>query len=368
MTQAFIDKSVAFQLGDPQDITWSNGAAAFNHAKSASSGSTLFLCGMREAPYGVNGWYCEDTGIHDDFTNLHCAFSYVNRDKHAPVAQQIHKLAPGLDFAVDMQDRRARDLCAPDNSYFPTFSFNRTKGARGRILWPLPIYHDLGSDHFLGNITPDFQDWNAKKSTVIWRGITGGRAVHGPRHSDEGQRLRAIDKKFRKGRITEDTAMQVVRALPRWAAVKRAMNDPRYDFGFVDGDGYLISETPFHDDLEKPRLSRKAMQRHKYIAVLRGLDVGSSFYWTMNSGSVGLVMDTPFETFGSCHFNPWEHYIPFAQDLSDLDERYDWAESHPAECQKMARRAAEVCTLLGSADLRRKIQHAVVAEVAALTA
>jgi hypothetical protein len=75
----------------------------------------------------------------------------------------------------------------------------------------------------------------------------------------------------------------------------------------------------------------------------------------MNSGSLALVMDGAFETFASGHFRPWEHYVPFKADLSDLEERLDWCKANEAACREMATRAHAVCSLIGKADLRAEI-------------
>lgn len=188
----------------------------------------------------------------------------------------------------------------------------------------------------------------------------------GSNSMDEGVRLKGLLRRHSKGRFSDQELAQHFSGLPRFNAIQRVKGDTRFDFGFVDGDGYIISETPLHKLLERPRMSRFEMQQHKYIAVLRGLDVGSSFYWVMNSGSVGFVMETPFETFGSAHFRPWEHYVPFREDCSDLIERFEWAEAHPVECQEMTRRAAEICALLARADLREKILSGVVDHIGAI--
>ncbi|KAL7486764.1 hypothetical protein ACHAW6_012358 [Cyclotella cf. meneghiniana] len=47
---------------------------------------------------------------------------------------------------------------------------------------------------------------------------------------------------------------------------------------------------------------------------------------------------------------PWVHYIPVRPDLSDLRERYDWAESHPHETQKIAAAGTEFAKWLGTED------------------
>lgn len=278
---------------------------------------------------------------------------------------QIRALGPAFGFIVDMQDRRVRSLAEPEDACWPVFCFNRKAEDMRRILWPLPFYHDLPGDHFLADIRPDAVPWEEKAPRVVWRGITGGR-VMGTDPRDEGIRLKGILRRHAAGRLKDAALADLVGRLPRFHALAKVQGDPRFDFGFVDGDGYVIAKTPLHAPLGRPRLSRLEMQRNKYIAVLRGLDVGSSFYWVMNSGSVGFVMETPFQSFASGHFRAWEHYIPFREDCADLTERFDWAEAHPAECREMTRRAAGVCALLARPDLRARILRETVARVNAM--
>jgi hypothetical protein len=39
---------------------------------------------------------------------------------------------------------------------------------------------------------------------------------------------------------------------------------------------------------------------------------------------------------------PWVHYIPVASDLSDLEDRWKWAEAHPKEAQRIAAAGAYI--------------------------
>jgi hypothetical protein len=36
---------------------------------------------------------------------------------------------------------------------------------------------------------------------------------------------------------------------------------------------------------------------------------------------------------------PFQHYIPIKEDLSDFDQMFMWAESNPVECKKIAENA-----------------------------
>jgi hypothetical protein len=39
---------------------------------------------------------------------------------------------------------------------------------------------------------------------------------------------------------------------------------------------------------------------------------------------------------------PWQHYIPVAADLSDLQQKIDWCQAHEAECEHVARQGREL--------------------------
>ncbi|MEJ1999560.1 MAG: glycosyl transferase family 90 [Maritimibacter sp.] len=358
MTKAeFIDRSVTMMLGGVAGPLAQSEAGLLRALRGSSGVSVAHVPGQDDpVAYDAN----EKTLTPVQLSQI------LNDPKTRGALQQIRASGADFGFVVDMQDRRLRDVAEKGAPPYPVFCFNRHKDDTNRLLWPLPIYHDLDGDQFLADVRPDQVPWVEKEPRVVWRGITGGRAEGDGAGSGEGMRLKAALRRYRRGKLSEDDLRAVAESTPRHRTVSAVANDPRFDLGFVDGSGYVIAKTPFHAHLEKPRMPREEMQRYKYIAVLRGLDVGSSFYWVMNSGSVGFVMDTPFETFASGHFRPWEHYIPFREDASDLAERFDWAEAHPAECKAMTERAAEICTLLARADLRDKILREVIARLNAM--
>lgn len=348
---AFIDASVVMQIGEfSGPIAQSD--VALLRALHGSSGSALAVL-----PGGVDVVRLEAGALHSVAPERLARWG-----KGENALAQIRAEAPDFGFIVDMQDRRARRLAEPDASRWPVFCFNRRTSDDQRILWPLPRYHDLDGDQFLADVRPDAVPWQEKMPRVVWRGATVGR-VMGPKPDQEGPRLRAIFRRYANGRISDAGLAKQLARLPRFNALTLVQGDPRFDFGFVDGGGFIIADTPHHAPFARPRMAHLDMQRYKYIAVLRGVDVGSSFYWVMNSGSVGFVMDTPYETFASAHFRPWEHYIPVREDCADLVARFDWAEAHPDECREMTQRAAAVCQFLARADLRAKILHGVVRKV-----
>ena len=354
---AFVEASVKMQLGQFAG-PYGQSDDALMYAMRASSGTSGALLPDATTPMRLDRGEKPPVLVSDDTI-------WTWRKTGAALAE-IVGLNPKFGFVADMQDRRMRQISPEGVPPYPTFSFNRITSHTRHILWPLPIYHDLDGDQFLADVKPDAVAWEDKKPAVIWRGITGGRTAGAQSAFDDGFRLKAILRKMRNGAMTPGKAGELIATLPRHRAIQSTLDDPRFDFGFVDGDGFTIRDTPFHAHLEKPRVTRQYMQGYRYIAVLRGLDVGSSFFWTMNSGSVGLVMETPFDTFASAHFRPWEHYVPFKEDLSDLHANLDWAEANPDACRDMVQAASEVCGMLARADLRRQSLGGVIEEVNAM--
>lgn len=54
---------------------------------------------------------------------------------------------------------------------------------------------------------------------------------------------------------------------------------------------------------------------------------------------------------------PWVHYIPVRWDLSDLEERYHWAEANPGRCQEISHAASGLARYLLSEEYMEKLYH-----------
>ena len=80
------------------------------------------------------------------------------------------------------------------------------------------------------------------------------------------------------------------------------------------------------------------LARYKYHIDLGG---GGGTTW---SGTIeklampGLLFHhmTPTKDYIHDYMKPWVHYVPVAADLSDLKDKYEWAESHPVKAKKIA--------------------------------
>lgn len=358
----FIARSVKLQLGPTAGGKFSVDEHARIAAMAASSASALAWCHSARSPYPVNGWSLLDSDGSEEL-NLANASRFVRPQKNRMALREIISAGADFDLIVDMQDRRVRSIGVEDGSIYPVFSFNRIRDEPGRVLWPLASHHDIDSPEFLGGLNPGAVPWEQKLDRFAWRGIANGRANSGGDVRREGVRIRYALRSHSSGRTDQEATLALLKTFPRYRFVASYFNDLRADVGFVEGGGIDLAEEPLIAGLSKARLTRASLQNFRYLVVLQGADVASSFYWTMNSGSLGLVMDGPFETFASGHFRPWEHFVPFRRDLSDFEDRLAWCAANQEECRQIAQRAADVCRLLGRRDLREAIGAGVVAEV-----
>ena len=87
-------------------------------------------------------------------------------------------------------------------------------------------------------------------------------------------------------------------------------------------------------------VGRRAQMAHKYILDVDGyVRTFDAWAWKLISGSVVLSQDSIWETFFTRQFEPWRHFVPVANDFSDLGEKLDWCRAHDEECQAITRRA-----------------------------
>lgn len=87
--------------------------------------------------------------------------------------------------------------------------------------------------------------------------------------------------------------------------------------------------------------------RYRYIVDVDGFArTWSAWAWKMMSGSTVLSVASIWTSFFNEQFVPWEHFVPVANDSSDLAEKLQWCHEHDSECQAIAERAKERATLV----------------------
>jgi hypothetical protein len=88
------------------------------------------------------------------------------------------------------------------------------------------------------------------------------------------------------------------------------------------------------------QFSRTDQMAHKYIADVDGFArTWDAWAWKMMSGSTVLSVASPWESFFSRAFQPWEHFVPVANDCTDLAQKLQWCRDNDSECEAIAQRA-----------------------------
>lgn len=354
----FVDSSIAHQLGAQVDFETSLDPVVFDYGARASSGMALSWDHAGQTVRELNDWRPSDDASQP-WQVQHHQHSKNNKTTHA--LRDILAAGADFDFLLDMQDHRHRTVVDDQGRAAPLVNFNRLHARPGgHVLWPLPGYHDIGSPDFLGNLDPARVAWADKSDRVAWRGGPGNRGRLGKRARGDMIRMLPLLRKYKSGKFSREETLHVLKSMQRFNFLSLYSNDPRFDLGYTNSDGFVLQNEPFLADFERPPISREAFQTYKYIVVLPGNDVGSSLYWTLNSGSVAMVVDCQFETFATHHFKPWEHFVPIRKNHGNVFRQLAWCDNHQDDCQEMTARAAEMCKFLADPELRDKIAVGVI--------
>ena len=96
----------------------------------------------------------------------------------------------------------------------------------------------------------------------------------------------------------------------------------------------------------------KDLAKHKYLIDIGG---GGGTTWTGTSSKLpmpGLLFHhiTPTKDYFHDRIKPYVHYVPISPDLSDLKEKFDWAESHSKYAKQISDQATEFMRYLGTPE------------------
>ena len=148
---------------------------------------------------------------------------------------------------------------------------------------------------------------------------------------------------------------EVERASPPWEARRARAVYAGADAGtavnlFAPGEGAVhprrllqrvVSEAGLPVDVTLGgNVSRETQLGYRWILDVDGcVRTWDAWAWKMASGSVVLSPASPWETLFTRAFRAWEHFVPVANDFSDLGEKLAWCADHDDECRAIAERA-----------------------------
>lgn len=149
----------------------------------------------------------------------------------------------------------------------------------------------------------DSYSWEDKNNSVCWR----------------GNHITALNKKYNRRYFVEKYYQ-------------------KYDIGFYPkrDDDYCKD----HLNLFKNSMTQNEQLKSKYLICLEGNDVGTSLKWQLASNSIVLMAKPTIEGWlMEGLLEPYVHYVPLKDDLSDLDDIVKWCNNNDEACNEISTNA-----------------------------
>jgi len=114
------------------------------------------------------------------------------------------------------------------------------------------------------------------------------------------------------------------------------------DAGIVKSDNMQLKEVLIKENLIKSYATFEEHLKHKYLPVLDGFMCSYSGYqWRLLSNSLCFKQKSKEIQWFYLALQPYKHYIPIENDMSDLVEKIKWARSFDDKCKEIANNATE---------------------------
>jgi Glycosyl transferase family 90 len=162
--------------------------------------------------------------------------------------------------------------------------------------------------------------WDERKDILFWRGTPTTRGVG-----------------------TGGEAVRTLEDIPRVKLCLLLRQEPKSDAAIVAPWGFQFA----HDEAVRWfreqgifRASVAALQQaeYRYLVDIDGVANAWGFFEKLLLGSCILKVQSPFEQWFYRDIEPWKHYVPVREDLSDLEERFDWCRANSGEARLIGER------------------------------
>jgi hypothetical protein len=89
----------------------------------------------------------------------------------------------------------------------------------------------------------------------------------------------------------------------------------------------------------------KDMLRYKFVVSIEGNDVATNLKWLLYSNSVPFCLPFTMQSWIlEDQLEPWRHYIPLRADLTDVEDKIEWALNHHHKCKEIAKEGRDYMT------------------------
>lgn len=181
------------------------------------------------------------------------------------------------------------------------------------IIWKLNAFRHY---HHIFEVDAIDIPWNQKRGVAVFRGILTG---------EESENMPTDDY---------SVCMQWARCRLVYEHAGSKLVDAK-----LTGTRKRVNSTINGIEITARKLSAEQQMRNKAIVMLEGNDVSSGLKWALYSNSVVLM---PHPTFTSWAMEellqPYVHYIPLNDDLSNVESQVMWILAHDEEANRIAQR------------------------------
>jgi hypothetical protein len=117
----------------------------------------------------------------------------------------------------------------------------------------------------------------------------------------------------------------------------------RRDIDMNPRDYFKTPNVP-KDNIHCPeQIAREDMINYRYILDIDGnASTWDATAWKLNSGSIIFKSDSNWVQWFYKDYRPWIHYIPVADDFSDIQEKFRWCEENPDQCIQIVNAAKKL--------------------------
>ena len=198
-----------------------------------------------------------------------------------------------------------------------------------------PIVFKLTVDRHFGSI-PDIpskdRSWSEKKDQAIFRGQFTGHFPNSMSGSD-------IDKLSAREQCQLLQRCRLVYSSASSGTLTAPLVDAKLALPIIEVRKYFPHSID-GIELYGKRVSIADMLEYKAIIMLEGNDVSSGLKWALYSNSVVMTQRPTLTSWAMEELlEPWVHYVPLADDLSDVHEKMQWILDHDEEAQEIAHRS-----------------------------
>jgi len=112
----------------------------------------------------------------------------------------------------------------------------------------------------------------------------------------------------------------------------------KYNVGLLKNNGQFQNLN--YDEYLRNKMTPEEMIKYKYIISIEGNDKDSGLNWKLASNSVVIMTPPIYESWlMENKLEPYVHYIPMKDDMSDLDDILEWCKKNDDKCKEIAQNA-----------------------------